>query len=807
MNDLKFAFRQLLKHPGFTVVALLTLALGIGANTAIFSLVHALLFRSLPFHEPKRLVWIANPVPGEGIPGMTGQANFGDWREANHSFAELGGYVPSFARMNYALTGHGHPTRLEGAVVTRNFLEVLGVSPRLGRNFLNEECQRFGPKALILTDHSWRRRFRADPTLVGRSVTINNNPWTVVGILPPSFDFSSVFAPGSEPVDFIRPFPDIPAYDKWGNLIAVIGRLKPAITVEKAQAEFDRMNKQLQSAHPERGRFDAHLIPLREQISGQWRRPLLVLSCAVGCGLLMACANLSNLLLVRATTRRKEIAVRLALGASRPRLLRQLFTESVLLAGGGGALGLLLAYWATQAMAHLHGFAVPLLPTAHVDGTTLGFALLLVLGTGLFCGLVPALQVSRSQLQTDLKEDSRTASHSRRRIGTRETFVIAEVALACVLLVGTGLLLRSLIQLLDVDLGFRPQQAAAWHIEPSHSFATPAQEGAFYEQVVHRIEALPVVESASFTDKLPLDLNDVVNIRAKGETYRPGEMPSAFFRFVRHGYFKTMRISLHLGRDFDAHDIAFDWHAPVGTEKLAIVNEKLAQRLWPGKDAVGQAVFVEDRFGSPAECQVIGVVHNVRQSAIDAEAEPELYVLGSGGRLVVRTQGSLEALVPAVRATLRQMDPDMVTDEFTSLGQMVDRALSPKRLIVLLLTLFSLLALLLASLGIYGVISYSVSQRTQEMAIRLALGAPPAAVLRLVLRQGMSVVFIGCVIGLMAAVALTRLLSTQLYGVRPTDPVTFISVALTLLVVALVACWLPAHRAAKVDPMEALRYE
>jgi putative ABC transport system permease protein len=367
------------------------------------------------------------------------------------------------------------------------------------------------------------------------------------------------------------------------------------------------------------------------------------------------------------------------------------------------------------------------------------------------------------------------------------------------------LLIRSLVRLLDVDLGFRPGQTAAWRIQPSHTFANAAQERAFYEQLIQRIEALPLVESASFTDKLPLDLNDVVSVRAKGEPYRTGETPSAFFRFVRQGYFKTMRIALRAGRDFDAHDVAFDWKAPAGTEKLAILNEKLAQRLWPGKDAIGQIIVVEDPFGSPAECQVIGVAHNVRQSTIEQEAGPELYVLGPGGRLVVRSQSSLQALVPAVRATLRQIDPNMVSDEFRSLGQIVDRALSPKRLVVLLLSLFSLLALLLASLGIYGVLSYSVGQRTQEMAIRLALGSSTAAVLRLVLRQGMSVVLLGCALGLMAAMALTRLLTAQLYEVQPTDPVTFISVALTLIGVALVACWLPARRATQVDPMKALK--
>jgi putative ABC transport system permease protein len=806
-RDIGFAIRQLLKSPGFTIVAMLTVALGIGANTTIFSLVTAVLLRPLPFREPGRLVWIANPdLGGEGIPGLTRQANFRDWRKLNRSFEDLAAFVPSFSdRIDLTLTGNGEPVRLKCAFVTGNFLTVLGVQPQLGRGFSIEECQRNGPRCVILTDHFWKRRLHSDRAIVGRSIEINNISWTVVGVLPGSFDFSSIFAPGSREVDFLRPHLDLTGYDNMGNLLAVIGRLKPGISIPQAQTEFKVLNQQLEIAHPERGKFGSRIRSLREQISGRFGRPLLVLSGAVGCVLLIACANLSNLLLARGAARGKEIAIRCALGASRWRLVRQTFTESIVLSGCGGALGLLLAKVATKALSQLQTFGIPLLAEARVDGFALAFTMLLAVVTGLVFGAIPALQFSSNDPLGELKETSRGSGHGRRQSRLRKALVISEVALACLLLVGAGLLMRSFAQLLKVNPGFRPDGAAAWRIQPNRTFATRDGEFMFYDEVRRRVEALPGVSTASLTDELPMDLNDVLHVRAKGQSYRQGETPIAFARFAQSGYFATMGIPLLAGRDFNSHDACFDWQKP--TQKPVIVNERFAHSFWPGKEPVGQTVIMDSAPDPPAECQVVGVVGDVRQNALEQAAVAEIYLPGGGRYLVARSTGNLEGMFASVRSVLREMDTTMALPDPKPLSQIIDHAVSPRRLITLLLGLFSLLALLLASLGVYGLIAYSVSQRTQEIGVRLALGSSMGAVLRLVIGEGMRLALMGCCLGLTAALALGQLLQSQLFGITPADPFTFLISGVSVALVALVACWLPALRASRVDPMVALRQD
>ncbi len=804
MNDLKFAFRQLLKNPGFTAVAVLTLALGIGANTAIFSVVNALLFRPLPFREPARLVWIANGAQGDG--GLSSQttrvANFSDWRNQNQSFEEMGAYFAFFDYRGYTLTSDGEPARLQAVGVSESFLATLGIQPQLGRGFTAEECQPNGPRAVLLTDSFWKRRFQGNPGIVGRSITVNNSAREVVGILPPSFDFSSIFSPASK-VDMLVPYAMSNDNDRSGNTLAVIGRLKPEATLRQAQAEFDLLNQQIKSAHPERGTsFAAHMTPLPEKISGQFRRSFLILFAAVGCVLLIACANLSNLLLARAAVRRKEIAVRIALGARRSRLIRQMLTESLLLSGCGAALGLPLAYLATSAITQSRAFSIPLLQTVGVDGLALAFTLLIALATGLIFGIVPALQLSSADVHSDLKESSRGSSHGKGRVWIREALVVSEVALACVLLVGAGLLIRSFVQLLEVDPGFRSEQAATWRIETSRRFTNNIERVSYYQEFVRRIEALPGVESAGLSDTLPLGRNrSWGGIGAKGETYREGEYPNIFPRVVDAGYLKTMRIPIRAGRNFDAQDTA-------AGEKVIIINETMARRLWPGKDAVGQFAM-----NGKTPLRVAGIVGDVRHSALDEASEPEMYLNfqqtgdWTALELVVRAKGTLASLVPAVRATLRDIDPKMDASGFRSLGQIVDQAVSPKRLITLLLGLFSILALILAAVGIYGVITYSVSQRTQELGIRLALGATGRDILKQVMSEGMKPVVLGLSIGLIASLLLTRVMQSLLFGVSATDPLTFGTNALFLATVALLACWLPARRAARVDPMIALRTE
>jgi putative ABC transport system permease protein len=799
LQDLRYGARTLLKNPGFTLIAALTLALGIGANTAIFSVVNALLFRQLPFRDPGRLVWIANTGTTGGLSSVTIRvANFNDWRAQNKSFEDLAAYFAFFDYGSYNLIGVGEPERLIGVGVSQNFFALLGVPPLLGRGFNEEECRWNGSPAVILSHAYWIRRFAADPAVIGRPLTLNDKSTTVVGVMPPTFDFASAFSPGSR-VDILTPFPLTQETDRWGNTLAVIGRLKPGVTIAQAQSEFDLLNRQLKQAHPERWGLGAKMTGLQEQISGRFRRAFLVLFGAVGCVLLIACANLSNLLLARAATRRKEMAVRLALGASRARLARQMLTESLLLAFGGAAIGLPLAFAATRVLAGLKTFSIPLLQTVKVDVVALAFTMLVALGAGLLFGIAPALQMSGADAHEDLKDASRGSSEGRRQARARKALVVSEVALACVLLVGAGLLIRSFKRLLEVDLGFRPEQAAAWRIETGQRFQNNAQRVAFFNELVRSVEAIPGVESVGLTDTLPLGRNRSWTVRAKGETYPDGQVPIAFPRIIDHGYLKTMRIPLRAGRDFTEHDTA-------ESEKALIVNETMARRLWPGRDAVGQIALL----GS--EWRVVGVAGNVRHSALEQEAGMEMYLpitqSGSGSvELVVRAKLSPEALAPSVRAALSKVDPRLPTSEFQMLGQLVDQAASPKRLVTLLLGGFSLLALTLAALGIYGVISYSVTQRTHELGIRVAMGARAADVFGLVIGQGMLPVVIGLALGLAAAAALTRLMAGLLFGVSATDPATFAGIALLLIAVALLACYIPARRAAKVDPMIALRRE
>jgi predicted permease len=727
-------------------------------------------------------------------------ANFNDWRAQNKSFEDLAAYFAFFDYGSYNLIGVGEPERVIGVGVSQNFFALLGVPPLLGRGFNEEECRWNGSPAVILSHAYWVRRFAADPGVIGRSLTLNDKPSTVVGVMGPTFDFASVFSPGSR-VDMLTPFPLTQETDRWGNTLAVIGRLKPGVTIAQAQTEFDLLNRQLKQAHPERWGLGAKMTGLQEQISGRFRRAFLVLFGAVGCVLLIACANLSNLLLARAATRRKEMAVRLALGASRARLARQMLTESLLIACCGALLGLPLAFGATRALAASKAFSIPLLQSVTIDGAALAFTLIVAFATGLFFGVAPALQMSGADVRDDLNDAGRGSSEGRRRAWVRQALVVSEVALACVLLVGAGLLVRSFKRLMEVDLGFRPEQAAAWRIETGGRFQNNAQRVSLFNELIRSVETIPGVESVGLTDTLPLGRNRSWGVGAKGETYADGQYPIVFPRVIDHGYLKTMRIPLRAGRDFSAHDTA-------ESEKALIVNETMAQRLWPGRDAVGQIALL---FGN-SEWRVVGVAGNVRHSALEQEAGLEMYLpitqFGSGSvELVMRTKLSPEALAPSVRAALSKVDPRLPTSEFQTLGQLVDQAASPKRLVTLLLGGFSLLALILAALGIYGVISYSVTQRTRELGIRAALGAGAADVFKLVIGQGMLPVIIGLALGLAAAAALTRLMASLLFGVSATDPATFSGIALLLIAVALLACYIPARRATKIDPMIALRCE
>jgi predicted permease len=796
-NDLRYTLRTLRRDSGFAIIAILILGVGIGSNTAIFSVLNTLLIRSLPFHDPGRLVWIANVFKGEGLSGSTSRvANFNDLRKSNKSFEDMASYFAFFGDGDDTLTGHGDPERLGAVGISQNFFQVLGVQPKLGRLFNDEESKWRGRAAVLLSENLWERRFHSDPNIVGQAIILNEKPVMVVGVMPRDFDFASIFSPSSR-IDLYEPFPLTPETDRWGNTLSIIGRLKAGVSVESAQAEINVLVENLHREHPERGKdWGAQLTGLQDQISGRLRRALIVLGVAVGVVMLIVCANLSNLLLARASGRRKEIAVRTALGAGRWRLIRQMLTESVVLSFCGAVLGFALAYIATRAFAAMPNLSIPMMRYIAVDRMALLFTLATAIVTGLVFGIVPALQQSRGDLNEALKDSSRGSSEGKGWI--RSLLVVSEVAMACVLLVGAGLLIRSFVHVLDVDMGFQPEHAATLRVDPGAEYKTREQKNAYFTEVLRRAGEVPGVNAVGLTDALPLGRNRTWCVPAKGQTYAEGQYPCEFIRIVSEGYIRAMGIPLRAGRDFEERD---------GTSgvKVAIVNESLARKLWPGQDAVGQQLL------NPDPIMVVGVVADVRHLALEKEAGSELYfdMRQTGDYasvdLVVRTKTAPSTLAAGVRAALLPVNPSLPANEFRPLEGLVDKAVSPRRFIVLLLGGFAAIALILASLGIYGVISYSVSQRTQEIGIRMALGASAGHVRLRVLRQAMALALTGIVAGAVGAWGTGRLLGTLLYGVSASDPLTFGVMVGLLTIVAMAAAYFPARRASMVDPMTALR--
>jgi predicted permease len=800
-QDLRYTFRTLKRDAGFTTFAILIIGLGIGASSTVFSVLNTLLVRPLPFKDPGSLVWIANKTQEENdLSGQTVQVGrLLDLRERNKSFSDIAGYFAFYGVGDSKLTGDGEPERLSAVPVSQNFFPLLGVQPQLGRLFTADECKWNGPKAVLLSHGLWERRFGSDPGIVGKAIRLDDAPVTVAGVLPASFDFGSVFAPGAR-IDLYAPFALSKETDRWGNTLALVGRLKPGAGIQTAQAEADVLGDHISNEHPRQNSLHPKLTFLRQHVSGRLRPALIVLACSVGVVMLIVCANLSNLLLARTATRQKEMSIRTALGAGRWRLIRQLLTESLVLTCCGALLGLVLAVIATRAMTHLTAFNIPMLNRVQVDSTALGFTLLIAVITGVVVGLAPALQVSLIPLTASLGQ--RGSSESQGQRWMRGVLVVSEIAFACVLLVGAGLLMHSFVRVLDVDLGFRPESAAALRIDPSSQYSKQAQKNAYMDEALRRVRAIQGVTAAGITDSLPLGHNRTWGSPAKGQTYKEGEFPASFVRIISDGYVKAMGMTLRQGRDLTEHDTS-------DSTPVILVNETLARRLWPGQNPIGQIIEGD----CAKERQVVGVVGDVRHLALEKGSGSEMYIpmrqcqdYGSWD-LVVRSRLPLGTLGSNVEASLRPIAPDIPKGGIRPLTQLVDRAVSPRRFTVLLLTGFAAFALVLASLGIYGVISYSVNRRTQEIGIRMALGASRSDVQRRIVVQTLGLAGMGMVLGVAASSGLARSLSGLLFGVTYGDPLTFSATAAVLLLVAALAGYFPARRAARIDPMVALRTE
>jgi putative ABC transport system permease protein len=800
-QDLRYGARLLRTKPGFTLIAVLTLALGIGANTAIFTVVNAVLLRPLPFRQPERLVavWEHNLKQGQRS-GAVGGANFTDWQDQNQVFDSLAAYF----NWNYNLTGGDDPQRLRAVVVSGEFFQTLGVEAELGRVVTPADDQEGSDNVVVLSHALWQSRFGASPQIIGQQVILNGRSHTVIGVMSAAFEFPD------DRIDMWRPMAMSAEQrqNRAGKWLKVVGRLKPGVSIEQASAGMSAVAQQLEQQYPaSNAGWGVNLVPLHEEIVGEVTF-LFILLGAVGFVLLIACANMANLLLARASSRQKEMAVRAALGASRGRLMGQFLAESVLLAVMGGVLGLLLAWWGHDALLAFSPSDIPRLKEAGIDGRVLGFTLLLSLLTTLLFGLAPAWQASKPDLNEALKEEGRGASgNAGRRL--RRLLVIAEVAVSVVLLVGAGLMLKSFIQLQRVQAGFDPRNLLTLEISlPPSKYSQNQQQIAFFQQAVERIKTLPGVEAVGAVQDLPLRFNtNSFPIAIEGRpAAQAAQRPLAVYRAVTDDYFRALGIPLLTGRAFTAED-----HE--NSTPVIVINQTMARRFWPDQDPLGQRL----RFGEPTDpvYTIVGVVGDIKHMGLNADEGPVIYQAHAQKRfawlrwmtVVVRAQAEPLSLTAAVRRRIQEVDPEQPIYNVATMEELLGRSVAQPRFSTLLFGGFALLAMCLTVIGIYGVVSYTVAQRKREIGIRMALGAQVSDVLRLVMRQGMKLVLLGVVMGLAGALALTQVMQSLLFEVSATDPVTFAVISLLLIGVALVACYLPARQATKVDPMVALRYE
>ena len=798
-QDLHYAFRTLRRDLAFTVFAVAIIGLGIGASATVFSVASALLLRPLPFAQPDRLIWIQNGND-PGLSAQTAQVNpYLTMARENRSFSDVAAYMAFYGVGDLTISSPTDAVRVSGVPVTQNFFPLLGVRPLIGRNFTDEESRWNGPRAVLLGYSLWQRRYAADPAIVGKPIMLNGAPSTVVGVLPPSFDFGSIFAPGAH-IDLYTPFPLSPETDRWGNTIAVIGRLKPGVSLASASADLKTITPRIAAENPNVNRLVPLATPLSDHVSGRARSGLLVLAFAVGVVMLIVCANLSNLLLARATTRQREMAIRAALGAGRRRLLRQMLTESVTLSLCGAAIGLVLAWIGTRSIAHMDAVSLPLLGRVGLDAGAVTFATVLAIVAGLTFGLAPALQISESGVGDALKSTGRSATVGKRGQWLRRSLVIAEVALACVLLVGSGLLVRSFLNVLDVDLGFRPEHVVAVRVEPDRrgGFKSSEEFVAYVDQVLALARQIPGVSAATIADGLPLGSNRSWGVSVGGEEYRKGQGHDAFIRVATDGFVPTMGMRIVAGRDLGPQDVK-------SGEQVVVINETAAKTLWPGQNALGKLLRVN------GDRRVVGIVGDVRHLTVEGEAGNEIYLSlrqifdYSSLTLIVRTSMEPTSLARTLRRTLTPVTPNLATNEVQTLDNIVDRAISPRRFFTLLLGGFSVFALALALLGIYGVISYTVTHRTQEIGLRIALGATAMQVQRRIIVETVQLAAIGIVLGSLGAWLASRALSGFLFGVTSGDPFTYVAMVVVLSGVAVMSGYLPARRAARIDPIIALR--
>jgi predicted permease len=797
-QDLRYTMRTLRRDRAFALIAILILALGIGANIAVFSVVNTLLLRPLPFPDSQQLVWLAGLHGKGGLSAITYNVGlYEEFRRHNESFQEMTSFQTFWGSSEYNMTGHGEPQHVQAVMVADNFFRTLGVQPALGRIFLPTECAKGAAPTVLLTHAFYRQQFGADPAIVGQTITLDKQAATVIGVLPASFDFPSVFWPGLRADIFIPAVMD--EIRNWGNTVAIFGRLKPGVSVAQAQAEANVLLPQLKAAHPEWFmEYTADLSSLKDYVSGKLRRSLIVLWSAVGLILLIVCVNLSNLLLARLASRNKEFAVRNALGASRGRLIRQLLTESLVLSCAGALLGGGLARAVTYYLAHQGSIVLPLLSSVRVDGTALAWTLAVTLAVGVLFGIAPGLILSGANVPENLKDAGRGLSEGRKHDVMRSVLVVSEVALCFVLLVGAGLLLRSFLRILDVELGFQPSHAAAITINYDDG-NDGVKRGVILQEILRQVKALPGIEAAGVADMLPLDRNRSWGLLNPSRAYPKDEDLGAIVRIVTPGYFDAMGIRLTSGRDFS-------WQDALKSEGVVIINETGARRHWPGESPIGR---LARGMGKDPD-RVIGVVSDVRVSSLETSPGSEMYLLVTeaspeGSELVVRSKLPPDVLTPMVMSTLRKLNPAQPATVFRPVQTLVDHTVSPRRFFVMLVSIFAGLGLVLAALGIYGVISYSVTRQTQEIGIRMALGASAGHVLLGVLSKTMRLATLGMGFGAIASFAVARWISSLLFHTEPADPATFVIMILLLTGVACAAGFFPARRASSIDPMVALR--